>query len=235
VQSRTWLSIVVPALNESANIVATLSVVQPWRDQGVEVIVVDGGSSDDTTTVAAALADVIVTAPRGRASQLQAGIRQTQGDVLLFLHADSLLPTNAHQLIQSAMLRGAQWGRFDVTILGRHPMLRVVASMMNLRSRLTGIATGDQGIFVARVLLDAIGGLPQQALMEDIELSKRLSARARPACLRARIATSGRRWEKHGMWRTIWLMWRLRFAYWRGANPDDLRKQYENPRPSLER
>lgn len=229
-QSRTWLSIIVPTLNESANIGAMLGVVQPWRAEGAEVIVVDGGSSDDTVARAALLADTVITAPRGRASQLQAGVRQARGELLLFLHADSLLPADALQLIQAATRHGAQWGRFDVSIAGEHPMLRIVAWMMNVRSRWTGIATGDQGIFVARTLLEAVGGVPQQALMEDIELSKRLRARAQPACLRARIATSGRRWERNGVWRTIWLMWRLRFAYWCGANPSELRQQYEGPR-----
>lgn len=234
-QSRTWLSIIVPTLNESANIGTALTALQNCRATGAEVIVVDGGSSDDTVARAASLADTVVIAPRGRASQLQAGVRHARGELLLFLHADSLLPVDALQLIQAATRHGERWGRFDVTITGEHPMLQIVARMMNVRSRWTGIATGDQGIFVARELLEAVGGVPQQALMEDIELSKRLRARARPACLRACVATSGRRWEKNGVWRTIWLMWRLRFAYWRGANPDDLRKQYENPRPSLER
>ncbi len=227
-QSPLWLSVIVPTLNESAHIATTLRGLKAWRAQGVEIIVVDGDSTDDTRTQASALADLVIVAPRGRASQLAAGVQRASGRALLFLHADSLLPPEALQQIQRCLSQGPHWGRFDVHITGSHPMLRVVAWMMNLRSRLTGIATGDQGIFVTRSLLDAIGGVPQQALMEDVELSKRLRAKMSPACLRERITTSGRRWEKYGVWRTIWLMWRLRFAYWRGADPAALRQRYEN-------
>lgn len=210
------LSIVVPVLNEARGIAAFLAPLQALRELGHEVIVVDGGSSDDTVECARPLADSVIAAPCGRALQMNAGAQAAHGEVLLFLHADTRLPANAPSYIEEAS-RHHTWGRFDVTIAGRSNWLPVVAAMMNLRSRLTGIATGDQAVFVSRAAFDAVGGYPDQPLMEDIELSKRLKRIGPPACLRARVATSGRRWERHGAWRTILLMWRLRFDYWRGV------------------
>ena len=169
----------------------------------------------------------MLAAPPGRAVQMNAGARAAAGDVLVFLHADSRLPAGAAAAIARALAGGARWGRFDVTIAGRPRILRVVAAMMNLRSRLTGIATGDQGIFVERALFAAAGGYAQIPLMEDIALSKSLKRRGgRPACLRERITTSGRRWEAHGPWRTIVTMWRLRAAYALGADPARLAREY---------
>jgi rSAM/selenodomain-associated transferase 2 len=185
------------------------------------VIVVDGGSEDATRELAAGLCDRVVLAPRGRAVQMNAGAREAKGDVLVFLHADTRLPSNADELV-----RGLLWGRFDVQIEGRHPLLKVIAWSMNLRSRLSGIATGDQAIFVARALFEELGGYPEQPLMEDVELSRRLRARGAPACLHARVTTSGRRWEQRGPWRTIFLMWRLRWRYWRGESPQALAEAY---------
>ena len=210
------LSIVVPVLNEAQDIAAFLAPLQALRELGHEVIVVDGDSSDSTADAARPLADHVVTSPRGRAIQMNCGARIGSGDALIFLHADTQLPDNAPGLIEKALMHHA-WGRFDVVIEGRSAWLPVVAAMMNQRSRLTGIATGDQAIFVSRAAFDAVGGYPDQPLMEDIELSKRLKRIGPPACLRARVVTSGRRWERHGAWRTILLMWRLRFDYWRGV------------------
>jgi rSAM/selenodomain-associated transferase 2 len=220
------LSIVVPVLNEAPHIQATLSALQPLRQRGAEVLVVDGGSQDATARLARPLADQVTEAPRGRARQMNAGAALAQGQVLLFLHADTLLPPDADQLVQGAMARGAGWGRFDVRITGKAWMLTVVASMMNLRSRLSGIATGDQALFVRRDLFERVGGFPDQPLMEDIELCLRLRQEARPACLRAKVTTSGRRWENRGVWRTIVLMWRLRWRYWRGETPERLAQAY---------
>jgi rSAM/selenodomain-associated transferase 2 len=146
--------------------------------------------------------------------------------VLLFLHADTALPEAADRMIAGAVGAGREWGRFDVHIVGRHRMLPVIATLMNWRSRHTGIATGDQAIFVTRKAFDAVGGYPDIALMEDIALSRALRRRSPPACLSARVRTSGRRWEQHGVWRTIWLMWRLRAAYWLGADPVELARRY---------
>jgi rSAM/selenodomain-associated transferase 2 len=215
----------VPVLNEAPGIVAALAPLQALRRAGHEVIVVDGGSKDATPALAAPLADQILRAARGRARQMNAGAAVADGDVLLFLHADTRLPENAPELIASA-LRGHAWGRFDVVIDGRPFMLRVVAVLMNLRSRRTGIATGDQAIFVTRAAFDAAGGYPDQPLMEDIELSKRLKRFGPPACLDARVVTSGRRWKRHGVWRTLLFMWRLRFDYWRGVPAARLAARY---------
>ena len=221
------LSIIVPALEESAGITATLAALQPLRAQGHEVVVVDGGSRDATLLIARLLADRAFVAPRGRAAQMNAGAAKATGDVFLFLHADSRLPDTAASAVAAALGRGAQWGRFDVRIAGRPWILKIVAPAMNLRSRMTGIATGDQGIFVARDLFERAGGFPLLPLMEDVALSATLKRLAgRPACLAERIVTSGRRWETHGPWRTIFTMWRLRLAYARGADPAQLARLY---------
>lgn len=217
--ARLKLSVVVPVLNEAAGIRAALEALAPLRARGHEVIVVDGGSSDGTPQLAAALCDRVLSAPRGRASQMNAGARVATGDVLVFLHADTRLPPQADQLISN----GSSWGRFDVEIEGRHPLLRVVACAMNLRSRLTGIATGDQAMFVRR---DSFPGFPEIALMEDIALSRILKKSGRPACLRERAVTSGRRWEARGVLRTIVLMWRLRLLYFLGVSPERLARRY---------
>lgn len=225
------LSIVIPALREAAGIADTLVALAPLRARGAEVLVVDGGSDDGTADRARPLADQVLIAPRGRARQMNAGAAAAattgKGDVLLFLHADTRLPDGADRLIADAMARGHRWGRFDVRIEGRPPVLRLVATLMNLRSRLTGIATGDQAMFVERRLFEQLGGFADQPLMEDIELSRRLRAHGgAPACLRERVVTSGRRWEQRGPWRTIFLMWQLRWRYWRGESPQALAERY---------
>lgn len=224
------LSIIIPALNEASTIINTLAPLQPMRERGVEVILVDGGSADSTLSLATPLCDLVLTSAAGRARQMNAGAQRATGTALLFLHADSWLPANADHLITQHLRANLVWGRFDVTITGTHPMLPVIAWFMNHRSRLTGIATGDQGIFVTREAFDQIGGFADQPLMEDIALSRSLGekfGRHAIAFVReSKIMTSGRRWEKHGVWRTILLMWRMRLQYYRGANPNDLHKQY---------
>jgi rSAM/selenodomain-associated transferase 2 len=223
------LSVVIPALNEGASIAVTLHSLQSWRKRGVEVIVADGGSSDETCARARPLADRIITAPRGRARQMNAGFQASHGDVILFLHADSLPPTMGDAHIAHALEDLEKlWGRFDVNITGKPFMLRVVAWFMNHRSRLSGIATGDQGIFVRRKTFERIGGFADIPLMEDVEICKRLNALCKPACLKSRITTSGRRWEAHGVWRTIFLMWKLRWMYSRGSTPESLAAMYRS-------
>ena len=219
------LSIVMPVLDEAATIVAALQTLAPLRAQGVEVIVVDGHSADGTAAAAAGLADRVLLAPRGRARQMNAGAAQARAEYLLFLHADTTLPASAVPAIEAA-LRDAAWGRFDVEIAGRAGLLELVAAMMNWRSRASGIATGDQAMFMTRAEFIVVGGFPEQPLMEDIEMSRRLRARSRPACLAERVVTSGRRWERHGVWRTIALMWRLRLLYWLGVAPERLARSY---------
>jgi rSAM/selenodomain-associated transferase 2 len=220
------LSIVIPVLDEAAGIEAALRPLQALRRRGVELVLVDGGSADGTLALAAGWVDACLAAPRGRASQMEAGARRARAGILLFLHADTILPAEADSHVRAAIEGGAQWGRFDVRIAGRPAILRVVAALMNLRSRLTGIATGDQAIFVARAAFERIGGFPMQPLMEDLEITRRLGAIGHPACLRAKVTTSGRRWERRGAWSTILLMWRLRWRYWRGESPERLAEAY---------
>ena len=216
------LSIVMPVLDEAAEIGAALNALAPLRAGGHEVIVVDGGSVDGTPELAGGLADRVLQAPRGRASQMNAGAAIASGDALVFLHADTRLPAQADRQIAAALASRA-WGRFDVRLVGRSRGLAMVAFFMNWRSRLTGIATGDQAIFVRR---DAFSGFPAVALMEDIAFSAAMRRGSRPACLRARVLSSGRRWDRGGLWRTIFLMWRLRAAYFFGASPEALARRY---------
>jgi rSAM/selenodomain-associated transferase 2 len=220
------LSIIIPVLNEANCIADLLRVIAPLRARGCEIIVADGGSTDDTMQISAPYADSVIQSIRGRAHQMNAGAADAKGDILLFLHADTQLPPKADQLIGTAMAQGALWGRFDVKITGRSSWLPIIAAMMNLRSRLTGIATGDQAMFITRDVFIRLGGFPEQPLMEDIALSHLLKRVVAPACLRAKVTTSGRRWDQHGALRTIVLMWRLRFAYWRGADPASLARAY---------
>jgi rSAM/selenodomain-associated transferase 2 len=221
------LSIVIPCLDEAGVLRATLDSVANARRRGAEVIVADGGSRDDTVAIARAGADSVIVAPRGRAAQMNAGAAAASGDVLFFLHADSRPPRDFDLAIADGLKKtGRAWGRFDVRIVGRHPLLALVSLLMNLRSRATGIATGDQGLFVRRAMFDAIGGYPAIALMEDVALSRALRACGRPLCLRPRMTTSGRRWDDRGFATTVLLMWRLRYAYWRGADPQELAHRY---------
>jgi rSAM/selenodomain-associated transferase 2 len=239
------LSIIIPVLNEAALIDDVLASLAGLRDRGCEVIVVDGGSSDGTAERAEAsrLADRVLRSARGRAVQMNAGAAHARGDVLLFLHADTRLPEAADRAVLGALksctapaigagqrARVDGWGRFDVRIAGSHWLLPVVAWSMNLRSRLSGIATGDQALFVTRSLFGRCGGFPVQALMEDVALSARLRRDCAPCCLREKVSTSGRRWEQNGVLRTIMLMWRLRLAYFFGASPQALARRYERRR-----
>ena len=221
------LSIVIPALDEAASIREALAALEPLRGRGAEVIVVDGGSRDGTIERARPLADLVITAPRGRGSQMNAGAAAANNDVLLFLHADTRLPPDPDRLLVDLFAHSDRaWGRFDVTIAGRSPLLRVVAAMMNWRSRVTGIATGDQAMFMTRAAFARAGGFPDIPLMEDVVMSRRLKAIGPPACLAARVTTSGRRWDRDGVVRTIFMMWRLRLAFFLGAEPARLARQY---------
>jgi rSAM/selenodomain-associated transferase 2 len=225
------LSIVVPVLDEERGIVAALDALREARDAGAELIVVDGGSRDATVPLAAPHADSVLQSPRGRARQMNAGALAARAPLLLFLHADTRLPPRAVDTVREALARRA-WGRFDVRIQGTHRMLPMVAWCMNLRSRLTGIATGDQAIFVRREAFEAAGGFPDIPLMEDVALSRALKRVSPPACLHSPVTTSGRRWERTGPWRTVLLMWRLRLAYALGADPRGLARRYEVERTS---
>lgn len=221
------LSVIVPAVNEARVIQGTLEALLPVRAAGHEVIVVDGGSSDATARLAEPLADRVLTAARGRGRQMNAGAAVARGDVLWFLHADTLPPPEADQLIIRGLRRsGREWGRFDVSLSGRHALLRAVEFLMNRRSRMTGIATGDQGVFVRRCLFESLGGFPEIALMEDVAMSRCLKRHGRPLCLGARVVTSSRRWERQGIGRTVLLMWGLRLGYALGVEPARLARFY---------
>ena len=221
------VSIIIPVLNEEQSIQQTLPSLQQYRQQGHEIIIVDGGSVDTTVAQAEHLCDKVIVSHPGRALQMNNGAKQAKRDVLLFLHADTLLPDNAVDLLLSNLeSSGKVWGRFDVRLSSRHPLLYIVAWLMNLRSRLSGIATGDQAIFVRRQVFKTLEGFPEVALMEDIQLSNKLLSISRPVCLRQKVTTSSRRWEQNGIIRTILLMWYLRLAHYMGKSPKELARLY---------
>lgn len=224
------LSIIIPTLNEAAIIEALLTRLRAWRAAGVEILVVDGGSRDDSAARARPLASKVILQASGRSRQMNAGAREARGQHLLFLHADTRLPPGADLSVESSLSGPCVWGRFDVRLEGRHPLLPVIARAMNLRSRLTGIATGDQGLFMTREAFGAAGGFPDQPLMEDIEMSRRLKRLSPSACLKEKVTSSGRRWERDGAWRTLLLMWQLRWRYWRGESAESLAQEYRHVR-----
>jgi rSAM/selenodomain-associated transferase 2 len=227
------ISIIVPTLNEAAILEHSLEPLQRLREQGHEVIIVDGGSGDHTPALASPYADQVISAGRGRALQMNRGARAANGSLLWFLHADTRIPMQAaEEIIKAIGAKGSyRWGRFDVRLSGDHWLLRLIARMMNLRSRLTGIATGDQGIFIQQGLFKSIGGYSEIPLMEDIDLSKRLKSLAAPYCSPECLVTSSRRWEANGIVRTILLMWYLRLGYFFGRSPERLAGIYrELPR-----
>ena len=220
------LSIVMPVLDEAAEIEAALGALVPYRQRGVEVVVADGGSGDGTAALARPLADRVIASPRGRAAQMNAGAAAATGDVLLFLHADTRLPENADRLVRDGLARSAKvWGRFDVRIDGGG-LLGLIAIMMNTRSQLTGIATGDQAMFMTRAAFECAGAFPSIALMEDVALSAKLKRIGPPLALRARATTSARRWRRQGTLRTVLLMWALRLRFFLGADPAKLARAY---------
>lgn len=211
------MSVIMPVLNEAALIEQSLECLQDLRRRGHEVILADGGSEDETLVRAQTLVDRVIVTPPGRGVQMHAAAQHARGDVLWFLHADTRVPNDADRMILDALkqapLEPLQWGRFDVCLSGGRFALRVIERFMNLRSRLSGIATGDQGIFVTREIYASCGGLPAIPLMEDIELCRRLKALRAPHCLNQRLVTSSRRWEENGIMKTVGLMWLLRAAY----------------------
>mgnify|MGYP002713254024 CR=1 FL=1 len=220
------LSVVLPVLNEAGCLADTLACLQPLRQRGHQVILADGGSDDDSVRIATPLVDDVLTGPAGRGRQMNQGAGRADGDVLLFLHADTRVPAHVDRVILTALGSCSGWGRFDIGLSGSHPLLRLVELSMNLRSRLTRIATGDQGLFVSRDLFERCGGFSEQPLMEDIDLSRALKRLSRPLCLPQRLVTSSRRWEQRGMLRTVMLMWYLRAAYFLGVPAERLARRY---------
>lgn len=223
--TKAKFSIIIPTLNEASSIVNCLQPVQACRNDA-EIIVVDGGSADNTKVLARQLADKVISSDKGRAIQMNAGANHASGEVLIFLHADTLLPANALDLIGESLDEKKRWGRFDIRLNGRHPLLKTVAWFMNWRSRLTGIATGDQVIFVEKSLFFDMGQYPEIPLMEDIALCKKLKTVCPPHCLKDRVISSGRRWEEFGVIKMILLMWSLRLRYFFGADPAALAYLY---------
>lgn len=221
------LSIIIPMLNEATTLPDLMEHLLPFSRKGHEIIFVDGGSDDNSANLAELVGFRVIRTPPGRARQMNAGALSTSGEILLFLHCDTRLPVGADELVQQSLSTNQHdWGRFDVAIESRTYTLRIVSFMMNLRSRLTGIATGDQTIFVRRSVFMEIGGFPDLPLMEDIAISRKLKYGQRPVCLSKRVLTSARRWEARGIWRTILLMWRLRLAYWLGFSPERIARVY---------
>src|SRR5258708_9650383 len=224
---REKLSIVVPTLNEAAGIVAFLEPLQALRARGIEIVLADGGSGDATVAAATPFVDRVISAPRGRAVQMNSGAAIAAGDVLLFLHADCTLPALADVSILAGMASSRRrWGRFDVRLSGGPATFRLIERVLNLRSRLTGICTGDQGLFVERALFEESGRFPEIELLEDDTISGTLPLSGPPLCLPATLLVSSRRWEKHGIWRTMFLMWWLRLAYFLGGDPRHLAELY---------
>jgi rSAM/selenodomain-associated transferase 2 len=218
-------SIIIPTLNEESSIVSCLERLQPLKPE-CEIIIVDGGSTDNTPAMAAFCADRVIASQQGRALQMNAGANQANGTILLFLHADTVLPENALSLIEKRIESNRPWGRFDIRLSGGHLMFRVIEWMMNWRSALTGIATGDQTIFVTAAAFKKAGQFPEIKLMEDIALCKALKKISPPICLKAKVTSSSRRWEHNGIFQTIVLMWVLRLLYFLGADPDVLAELY---------
>ncbi|MGP4788712.1 TIGR04283 family arsenosugar biosynthesis glycosyltransferase [Psychrobacter sp. 1Y11] len=235
------VTIIIPILNEADNLPYLFASIYSLNPAPQQVILVDGGSNDYSIVIAqdiikALKADnkssidlainwQVIESEAGRAVQMNTGAALATSDILLFLHADTKLPTQAIYEVMTA-IKNSEWGRFDVKLNSRQPMLWLVSQMMNWRSRFTSIATGDQAIFIKRTLFEQVGGYPKQGLMEDVELCKQLKAIAKPACLKTKVITSARRWQQHGTWRTIILMWQLRFDYWRGISADNIRQRY---------
>ncbi len=220
------VSLVIPVLNEEATIASFLRSLQQYRSLGAQVIVVDGGSEDRTAELAETLCDHLVVSGRGRARQMNAGAAVAGNNVLLFLHADTILPKNLERHIQAFQSTAHVWGRFNVKLSGRKAMFSVISFMMNWRSRITGIATGDQAIFITRTAFDLVGGYADISLMEDVDICKKLIKLSRPYCVVEPVITSSRRWEEKGVWPTILLMWKLRWKYYRGVSPEVLVREY---------
>ncbi len=224
------LSIIIPTLNESEHIEKTLKLLQPIR-QWSEIIVVDANSEDSTQDLALPLADLVIQSKKGRSIQMNTGANHANGEYLLFLHADTLMPTVAQSALFCSLQQKPVWGRFDVVLSGKTVMLRIIGILMNWRSRLTGIATGDQGIFIQQSQFEKIGQFQTIPLMEDIAFSRTICKISHPTCISQPLITSSRRWESAGNLKTILLMWRLRLLYFFGTDPDKLARIYQSQNP----
>lgn len=235
----TRVSVIIPVYNELEQLEASISDLASWLNSDVvEVIWVDGGSVDGTFEWLQSNNYRVIRSQKGRANQMNAGAQLASGELLMFLHVDTLLPVPDEDfdgsiedfiksLQESLHSTKKEWGRFDVAISGASKLFKMIAWFMNQRSRISGIATGDQTIFILRDAFDSLQGFPIQPLMEDIEMSKRLKSFSHPLCIKVKVITSGRRWEQGGIWNTILLMWKLRFLYWCGVPVEKLAEMYK--------
>jgi len=219
------ISIIVPVLNEEKKLPDLLSHLQVFREQGHELIIVDGGSNDNSLMLAQMSADNVIVSRKGRAIQMNSGASVARGEVLLFLHSDTFLPETALNTIED-FVQDSFWGRFDVRLSSNKFIFRIIESLINIRSRLTSINTGDQAIFIESQLFNVVGGFPEIALMEDIAISKKLKNIIPPICLKQKVISSSRRWEKRGVIATVFLMWKLRLYYYFGVSPEKLNQLY---------
>ena len=218
------ISIIIPVFNEADIVVSALKHLASITDNRCEIILVDGGSKDRTKELARPYVDKLIdTHSSGRAIQMNAGAKKANGNQFLFLHCDTRLPDNFIDLI---LVCNSDWGFFQVNLSGRKWMFRIIESMINIRSRLTRIATGDQALFINKEVFLALGGFATIPLMEDVEICKRLRKQHKLECIKIPVLTSSRRWEKLGIWRTIFLMWRLRLSYFLGVSPNKLALKY---------
>ncbi len=220
------VSIIIPVLNEEINLPDVLSNLQSFRSEGHEVVIVDGGSSDNSLLLAQQGADIVIVSKAGRALQMNSGAMVATGGIFLFLHCDTFLPDNALKVVADNYQRDNYWGRFDVRLSGNQFVFRLIEQLMNLRSRLTSVATGDQAIFIEKNLFDRMQGFPEIVLMEDIEISRRLKKISKPVCMKQKVVTSSRRWETNGVVPTVLLMWKLRLYYFFGVSPEKLNLLY---------
>ena len=217
-------------LNEAATIASTLDALRRGAPDA-EIVVVDGGSTDASVAIARPLSDTLIDAPRGRALQMNAGARASQGDVLVFVHADTIVPSTFATDIASALSDPAiVGGRFDVRLDDSALPYRIIGAMISLRSRISHTGTGDQAIFVRRDVFDRLGGFPELELCEDLEFSRRLKRTGQIACLRTRVITSARRWNRDGVVRTVIRMWLIRAMYLLGVPPARLKRMYSDTR-----
>ena len=224
------LGIVVPIYNEAALLAGRLDALAQLPADAI--VLVDGGSADGSQSLLDAAGLPWLSAPRGRASQMNAGAAHIDMDILLFLHIDTRIDSSHIEDVRRAMASAdCVGGRFDLRLEGRQRRaLAVVAMAINLRSRISRISTGDQAIFVRRSTFTAMGGFADVPLMEDVEFCRRQKGYGRIACLRHKVTASGRRWERHGLWRTVVLMWWLRLRFCLGTDPAVLARLYRDAR-----
>ena len=231
---------IIPALDEEASIAR---VIRSCREAGpCEVVVVDGGSRDRTVEIARGEADAVIAAPRGRAAQMNAGAAVARGEVLLFLHADTLLPGRSVPAVLDALQDPEViGGAFRVRLAaspgaGRYvrATLGVTGRMIGARAAVSRSYSGDQAIFARAEAFRAVGGFPEIPLMEDVELSRRMRRAGKTVLLPLRVETSGRRWEAWGPLRTVLFMWRLRIGHLLGRTPSRCADAYRRG-PALKR